>query len=63
MVHALSFNTSYADTLAAHDLDGDGGIDSAAEVQSALADSGSSGAADLGVVKSFECPVIPLPAR
>ncbi len=57
-VHALSFNSSYANTLAAHDLNGDGVIDTNAEVASALADGSSSGATDLGVVKSFECPVI-----
>jgi hypothetical protein len=63
MVHALSFTTSYANTLVAHDLDGDGVIDSTAEVESALADGGAGGATDLGVVKSFECPVIPLPSN
>jgi hypothetical protein len=61
MVHGLSFNTNYADTVAAHDVDGDGVIDSTAEVESALADAGPGGATDVGVVKSFECPVIPLP--
>jgi hypothetical protein len=58
-VHALSFDSSYATTLAAHDLDGDGVLDTNAEVSSALADASSTGATDLGVVKSFECPVIP----
>jgi hypothetical protein len=57
-VHALSFNSSYATTLAAHDLNGNGVIDTTVEVESALADGSSSGATDLGVVKSFECPVI-----
>lgn len=57
-VHALSFNTSYELTLATHDLDGDGVIDTTAEVESALSDGSSTGATDSGVVKSFECPVI-----
>jgi hypothetical protein len=45
-------------TLAAHDLDGDGALDSTGEVQSALSDVSSTGATDQGVVKSFECPAI-----
>jgi len=60
-VHALSFNTSYAATLGAHDLNADGVIDTNAELASALADPTGTGATDLGVVKSFVCPVIPLP--
>jgi len=60
-VHALSFNTSYAATLGAHDLNADGVIDTNAELASALADATGTGATDLGVVKSFVCPVIPLP--
>ncbi len=60
-VHAIAFNTSYAATLAAHDTNGSGSLDSAAEVQAALADPGSGGATDLGVVKLFECPVIRVP--
>ncbi len=58
-VHALSFNTSYAATLAAHDTNGSGNLDSTAEIDAALADGGPGGATDLGVVKLFECPVIP----
>jgi hypothetical protein len=58
-VHAIAFNTSYAATLAAHDTNGSGTLDSAAEVQAALADPGPNGATDLGVVELFECPVIP----
>jgi hypothetical protein len=58
-VHAIAFNTSYAATVAAHDSNGSGDLDSAAEIQAALADPGPGGATDLGVVQSFECPVIP----
>jgi hypothetical protein len=58
-VHALSFNTSYAATVAAHDTNGSSNLDSTAEVDAALADAGPGGATDLGVVKLFECPVIP----
>ena len=61
-VHAISFNTSYAATLAAHDANASGSLDSAAEVQAALADPGPGGATDLGVVRLFECPVIQVPA-
>lgn len=60
-VHALAYNTSYAATLAAHDLNGDGVLDSTAEIQAALADAGPGGATDRGIVKTFECPVIPVP--
>ena len=62
MVHAVAFNTSWAATVAAHDINGSGNLDSAAEIAAALADSGPGGAADLGVVKQFVCPVIKLPA-
>jgi hypothetical protein len=60
MVHALGFNTSYAATVAAHDTNDSGNLDSAAEVGAALADAGPAGARDLGVVKQFVCPVIKL---
>ena len=60
-VHAIAYNTSWADTVAAHDSNASGDLDSAAEVQAALADAGSGGATDTGVVKSFECPVIKVP--
>ena len=60
MVHAVSFNTSWAATVAAHDANGSGNLDSAAEVRSALADPGAGGATDLGVVKQFVCPAIKL---
>lgn len=56
-VHAISLNTSYAATAAAY---GEGGVlDSAAQIQAALADPGPNGATDGGVVQLFECPVIP----
>lgn len=58
-VHALSFNTSYAATVIAHDANGSGNLDSTTEIALALADPGPGGATDLGVVKLFECPVIP----
>jgi hypothetical protein len=57
-VHAIAFRTSYATSLAAHDLNGNGVFDSEAEILSALADPGTTGASDLGVVQSFVCPVI-----
>lgn len=59
-VHVLSFTTSYAQTLAVHDLDGSGAIDTNAELWSALGDGGATGASDAGVVARFVCPVIPL---
>jgi hypothetical protein len=59
MVHAISFNSSYEATLATHDLDGDGVLDSDAEILSALADTEASGATDTGVVQYFVCPAIP----
>lgn len=60
MVHAVAYNTSWAATVAAHDSNGSGDLDSAAEVRSAFADSGAGGATDAGVVKQFVCPVIKL---
>jgi hypothetical protein len=61
MVHALAFNTSWAATVAAHDANGSGDLDSDEEIAAALADPGASGARDLGVVKRFVCPVIKVP--
>ena len=58
-VHALAYNTSYAATVAAHDTNGSGNLDSTAEIAAAISDPGAGGATDLGVVKLFECPVIP----
>jgi len=60
MVHAVAYNTSWAATVAAHDANGSGDIDSAAEVRAAFADAGPGGATDAGVVKRFVCPVIKL---
>jgi hypothetical protein len=56
-VHALSF-TNYAAAVAQFDTNGSGNFDSASEVNAALA---AGAATDLGVVKSFECPVIHVP--
>lgn len=60
-VHGVAFNTSWEATVAAHDSNGSGDLDSDEEVEAALADAGPGGATDLGVVKSFVCPVIKLP--
>jgi hypothetical protein len=57
-VRPLSFNTSYAATVAAHDANNSGNLDSNEEVEAALADTGAGGATLGPVVKSFECPVI-----
>ena len=59
-VRAIAYNTSWAATVAAHDANGSGDIDSAAEVGAALDDPGAGGATDAGVVKQFVCPVIKL---
>ena len=60
MVHAIAYNTSWATTVAAHDANSSGDLDSANEVQAALSDPGPGGAEDTGVVKQFVCPVIKL---
>ncbi len=60
MVHAIAYNTSWAATVAAHDTNGSNDLDNDEEVLAALADSGSGGATDAGVVKQFVCPVIKL---
>lgn len=57
LVHALAF-TDYAAAVAAHDTNGSGNLDSAEEVTAALA---AGDATDIGIVRMFECPVIPLP--
>ena len=61
-VHRVVFKTGWATTVAAHDADGSGDLNAAAEVRAALADPGPAGAADAGVVRQFECPVIRVPA-
>lgn len=61
-VVAVSFNTDYATSLAAHDANVSGDFDSDEEVQAALADGGATGATGM-VVKYFECPVIPVPGH
>jgi hypothetical protein len=58
-VIGLSF-PDYDAALAAHDANGSGDFDTTAEVQAALADGSAAG---LGVVKSFECPVIRIPGH
>lgn len=56
-VHALAFD-DYEAAVAAADTNGSGDIDSDEEVAAALA---AELAEDLGVVRQFECPVIPVP--
>jgi len=53
-VHGLQF-TDYAAAVATFDANGSGDFDSDEEVEAALA---AGAATDVGVVKSFECPVI-----
>jgi hypothetical protein len=60
MVHEIAYTTSWAATVAAHDGNDSGDLDSEAEVLAALADPGAGGATDAGVVKQFVCPVIKL---
>jgi len=59
-VHGLVFPNGYAAAVADGDTDGDGILDSTAEVNAALT---AGSAVDTGVIKQFECPAIPLPAR
>ena len=57
MVHALGFPSGYAAAVDAGDADGDGVLDSDAELMTAM----SAGAVvDVGIAASFTCPVIPL---
>lgn len=58
-VHAVSATGTYADALAAGDLDGDGVLDAADEVQAAIA---AGALVDNGVVKYFVCTVNKVPA-
>jgi hypothetical protein len=62
-VHRVTFNTDAPTTIAAHDANGSGDLDSAAEVLAALADAGPAGATDLGVVREFVCTVNKLPRQ
>ncbi len=62
-VHGVAFHTSRAATVAAHDADGSGDLNTTLEVRAALADPGPAGASDTGVVRQFECPVIRLAAE
>ena len=59
MVHGVSF-ANYVAAVAAFDANGSGNFDSAEEVEAAIA---AGAATDLGVVKRFTCPAIPLPGR
>ena len=59
-VHLLVFPDGYSAAVADGDDDGDGVLDSVAEVDAALT---AGSAVDAGVVKQFECPAIPLPSR
>ena len=56
-VHGLQF-TNYPAAVAAYDTNGSGNLDSAEEVLAAIA---GGAATDIGVIKSFECPVIRIP--
>jgi len=56
-VHGLTF-ANYAAAVAQFDTNGSGDFDSAQEVQAAIA---AGAATDLGIVKSFECPVLHIP--
>jgi hypothetical protein len=56
-VHGLEF-TNYAGAVATYDTNGSGNLDSDEEVLAAIA---GGAATDLGVIKSFECPVIHVP--
>jgi len=59
-VHGLDWNTTYEDAVAEHG-GANGVIDTNAEIAAVLADGGAGGATDMGVIKSFVCPVIKLP--
>lgn len=59
-VHGLAFPAGYDAAVADGDADGDGVLDSVAEVATALA---GGSAVDGGVIKQFECPAIPFPSN
>jgi hypothetical protein len=63
MVRPIEFNTSYADAVAQHDLNGSGNIDTNAELDAIFADADAGGATAGDVVKSFVCPVIKFPSK
>ncbi|HLS46006.1 MAG TPA: hypothetical protein VK045_11275 [Ornithinicoccus sp.] len=54
MVHALALPNGYDAAVASGDVDGDGVLDSAAEIEAALA---TGDAVDSGVVRAFVCTV------
>ena len=56
-VHGLQF-TNYAAAVTTYDTNGSGNLDSDEEVAAAIA---AGAATDIGVIKSFECPVIHVP--
>ena len=60
-VRRVAFNTSAQATIAAHDANGSGDLDSDEEVRAALADAGPAGATDQGVVRQFVCTVNKVP--
>lgn len=57
LVHGLTF-TDYAAAVATYDTNGSSDFDSDEEVAAAIA---GGAATDIGVVKSFTCPVITIP--
>jgi hypothetical protein len=57
LVHGLQF-ASYPAAVAAFDTNGSGNLDSDEEINAALL---AGAATDIGVIKSFECPAIPVP--
>jgi hypothetical protein len=61
MVRPILFNSSYADAVAQHDLNGSGNIDTNAELDAIFADADAGGATAGPVVKQFVCPVIRIP--
>ena len=63
MERPILFNATYADAVAAHDLNGDGVIDTNAELEAVFADSGPGGATAGAVEKEFVCPVVKEPAN
>ena len=56
-VHGLQFS-NYAAAVSAYDTNGSGNFDSDEEVLAAIA---GGAATDIGVIKSFECPLIHVP--